>query len=148
MITVNNKIYGDSMPKVVFAAAYLDPESNNLIKEFGFKKEDFHLTTCLDRSCQIEEMPIYSFEPQTAIIKAIVEWPVGEDIFLVAELSECDWSKKLNTIILAYGAVETLPHNPHITLFKGCEAGVSKQYQGMVGMLLKFNRHVIKRKTI
>lgn len=135
------------MPHFAFAAAYLDPESNDSIKQFGFAKEDFHLTTCFDTSGEIAEMPKYSFPNHTAVIKAVVEWPVGDDVYLVAELEQCDWSKDLNTLLLAYGAVEDLPHNPHITLIKGNAKGTSEQYQAMVGMTLSFNRHVIKKKS-
>lgn len=135
------------MSTFAFAAAYLDSASNDLIKEQGFEKEDFHMTTCFDTSGSIVEMPIYSFPLKTAVIKAVVEWPVKDDVYLVAELADCEWSSQLNTLMKAYGAIEDLPHNPHITLIKGNAKGTSEHHQGMVGMKLSFNRHVIKSKN-
>jgi len=136
------------MPRIAFAAAYTDEESNNKIKAFGFDKTDFHMTTCFDTSAAIGEMPEYSFPKQTATIKAVVEWAVGDDTYLVAELSDCDWSEDLNMLMNAYGAVEDLPHNPHLTLIKGNAKNTADKYQSLVGTVLTFNRHVIKVKNI
>jgi len=134
------------MTKLTYAAAYLDEESNQKIKSFGFVKESFHVTTCFDTTHSILEMPHYSFQPQTAVIKSVVEWTVGGDIYLVAELSQCEWTSKLNILTKAYGAIEDLPHNPHISLIKGVEKGTAEKYQKMIGIQLNFNRHVIKSK--
>jgi len=134
------------MTHFAFAAAYLDEDSNNIIKASGFDKTDFHLTTCFDSSAAIAEMPKYSFPKRTATIKAVVEWPVGDDTYLVAELSDCEWSKDLNALMKAYGAVEDLPHNPHVTLIKGNAKDTAHKHQELVGTVLTFNRHVIKVK--
>lgn len=136
------------MPQIAFAAAYLDPESNNIITSLGFQKEDFHLTTCIDLSGAINEMPVYGFQPKTAVVKAVTEWPVRGGVFLVAEMIECDWSSYINKVLKAYGAVEDFPHNPHITLLKTNAEGTSHLYQSLVGKKFSFNRHVIKRKEI
>lgn len=136
------------MPHIAFAAAYLDPESNDLITSLGFQREDFHLTTCIDMSGIITEMPVYGFQPKTAVVKAVTEWPVRGGVFLVAELVECEWSAYINKVLKAYGAVEDVPHNPHITLLKTNAEGTSHLYQSLVGVTFKFNRHVIKRKDI
>jgi hypothetical protein len=136
------------MPKIAFAAAYTDEESNDKLKALGFDKTDFHMTTCFDTSAAIGEMPLYSFPKRTAVVKAVVEWPVGNDTYLVAELTDCEWSKDLNTLMKAYGAVEDLPHNPHITLIKGNAKYTSHEYQSLVGTVLTFNRHVVKVKDI
>jgi hypothetical protein len=136
------------MPHIAFAAAYLDSESNDLITSLGFQREDFHLTTCIDMSGNITEMPVYGFQPKTAVVKAVTEWPVRGGVFLVAELVECEWSSYINKILKAYGAVEDVPHNPHITLLKTNAEGTSHLYQSLVGVTFKFNRHVIKRKDI
>lgn len=134
------------MAHFAFAAAYLDPESNNIIKSFGFQKEDFHVTTVFDKSGVIVDAPTIPFEKQTARIKAIVEWDVGSEVFLIAELEQCDWSLKINSYLKSHGAVEDLPHKAHVTLMKGGAKGLSKNYQNMVGIELSFNRHVVKRK--
>lgn len=136
------------MRNIAFAAAYLTPESNNIITSLGFQKEDFHLTTCIDLSGAINEMPVYGFQPKTAVVKAVTEWPVRGGVFLVAELIECDWSYYINKVLKAYGAVEDVPHNPHITLLKTNAEGTSHLYQSLVGTKFSFNRHVIKRKEI
>lgn len=136
------------MALFAFAAAYLDPESNNIIKSFGFEKEDFHLTTVFDKSGVIVDAPVILFKKQTARIKAIVEWNVGTEIFLIAELDQCDWSLEINSYLKTHGAVEDLPHKAHVTLMKGGAKGLSKNYQNMVGIELSFNRHVVKRKEI
>ena len=136
------------MPHIAFAAAYVDQESNDVITSFGFKREDFHLTTCIDMSGVITEIPIYGFQPKTAVVKAVTEWPVRGGVFLVAELEDCEWSAYINRVLKAYGAVEDMPHNPHITLLKSNAEGTSHLYQGLVGKKFGFNRHVIKRKEI
>lgn len=136
------------MPHIAFAAAYLTPESNDIITSLGFQKEDFHLTTCIDLSGAINEMPVYGFQPKTAVVKAVTEWPVRGGVFLVAEMAECDWSSYINKVLKAYGAVEDVPHNPHITLLKTNAEGTSHLYQSLVGKKFSFNRHVVKRKEI
>lgn len=136
------------MREVAFAAAYLDPESNDLIKALGIEKEDFHLTTCFDLSGSILDMPQYGFQPKTAVVKAVTEWPVRGGVYLVAEMEDCDWSSYINSVLKGYGAVEEHPHNPHVTLLKVNAVGTSAMYQSLVGKKFKFNRHVIKRKQI
>ena len=134
------------MGYIAFAAAYLDEKSNNIIKSFGFEKEDFHLTTCIDLSGIITNIPEQNFPINTAKIKSLNEWTVKDGVYLVAELSDCSWSFHINSLLLSYGAVEARPHNPHITLLKTNAIGTLKKYEDLVGLTLNFNRHVIKRK--
>lgn len=132
---------------VAFAAAYLSQDSNALLETFGFEREEFHLTTCFDISGMIAGLKIEASFPKTALIKDIAEWPVGPDTYLVAEMTGCPWSYELNQAMIARGAQENLPHNPHVTLIKGGAKGLRERYLCMIGLQLEFNRHYIKKKV-
>ena len=87
-----------------------------------------------------------NFPINSAKIKSLNEWTVKDGVYLVAELSECSWIYHINSLLLSYGAVEARRHNPHITLLKTNAVGTLKKYEDLIGVILNFNRHVIKRK--
>lgn len=127
-----------------YSAAYTNKETTNKLNEFGLEKERFHITTCFDEIGAILKATPLNYKEEKALISDIVEWEIGDKIYLIALLSDCNWSESINTYMKLFGAVERLDHIPHITLIKGCESGISIDFKEMIGMQLVFDSYQIK----
>ena len=126
--------------KINYVAAWLSSASVALLMAAGVKKLP-HLTTFFDGYGQLSSLVPYEWSgTKTATIASVVEWPVGDKLYLIAKM-DCDWSTKINEHYLKQGVREDLPHVAHITLAKNVQAGASQDYQHLVGMELIFDRH-------
>ena len=125
-----------------YCAAWLCKKSQDDLKAAGVEKTP-HMTTFFDGYGQFTEMTKHPEikGDRSATIKAVVEWPVGDKTYLIAELGECEWSDVINKSYLSQGLIQDLPHKPHITLKKNIEKGESSQFQNIVGLVLVFDRH-------
>jgi hypothetical protein len=126
----------------------LSQGSNNLFKEHGVDKEKLHMTTCFDTSATIAPANNIDIVHKTAVITKITEWNTPSGPYVVAELADCGWSLVLNSHFRALGAVEDLPHKPHITLMKSSEPELVAYLQSLVGQTLVFDSHMIKVKGL
>lgn len=120
-----------------YIAAYLDGVSNKVMKPF-VSKETLHMTIFFDRSDAILGLKFPEFSTNMARIAKIAEWPVGDSIYIVAELDNSDWSFAINDFVKSYGIKEDLPHKPHITLKKNALKGDSADFLPLVGEWLTF----------
>lgn len=127
-----------------YSAAYTNKETTNKLNEFGLEKERFHITTCFDESGAILKANTLNHKQESALISDIVEWEIGDKIYLIALLSDCKWTKNINIYMKLFGAVEILDHIPHITLIKDCESGISIDFKDMIGMQLFFDYYQVK----
>lgn len=126
--------------KPAYVAAWLREDSAAALRAAGVAKT-VHLTTFFDGFGQLPSMEAYPWTGvKAAQVSAVVEWPVGDKIFVVAEL-DCTWSRDINQHYRAQGAREDLPHKAHITLEKNAAAGRAAQLQALVGQTLVFDRH-------
>lgn len=135
------------MNKFSYAAAYLSENSQKKFKNLGIDKT-LHITTCFDNSATISENDNISVKDMKATIKEIKEWNTPNGVYLVAELSDCDWSKKVNEHFTKLGAVEDLPHKPHMTLLKEGSKTLMESLQVLIGEEIEFDKHVVKVKEI
>lgn len=131
-----------------YAAAYLAHGSNKLFEDLGVEKGKLHMTTCFDSSATISPAKNIDLVYKTAVISAIKEWETPSGPYVVAELDDCGWSLVLNDHFRALGAVEDLPHKPHITLMKSSSPELVEQLQLLVGQTLVFDSHMIKVKGL
>lgn len=123
-----------------YVAAWLSEASAQRLRDAGVAKT-VHLTTFFDGYQQLENLVPYEWAgTKRACVRAVVEWPVGDTLYLIAEL-ECDWSANINAHYTGQGARQDLPHKAHLTLEKGVQAGRAKAFQGLVGVELLFDRH-------
>lgn len=136
------------MSAFAYSAAYLSQGSNNLFKEHGVDKEKLHMTTCFDTSATIAPAKNIDIVNKTAVVVAIKEWETPSGTYVVAELGDCGWSLVLNNHFRALGAVEDLPHTPHITLMKSSSPELVEQLQSLVGQTLVFDSHMVKVKGL
>lgn len=135
------------MNKFSYSAAYLDLHSQELFKSLGIDK-NLHMTTCFDQNATISEMDTINFEKETANIKKITIWDTPNGKYLIAELSNCDWSQKINEYYKSLGAVEDLPHKAHITLLKSEDNELLERLQSLVGKEITFTEHKVKVKGL
>ena len=128
-----------------YSAAYLDKKSTEILNSFGLNKKSFHVTTCFDETGAIMNCSTVGFNTSTAQISDVVEWKIGDKIFLIALIKDCKWTSDINSLMKSIGAVELLEHIPHITLAKNCFAGESLKFKGLIGENLTFDCHSIKK---
>lgn len=135
------------MSKFSYSAVYLDTSSQEIFQTAGVDK-NLHMTTCFDQSATISEIDNIHFEKETATIKKITIWNTPNGKYLIAELSNCDWSQKINEYYKSLGAVEDLPHKAHITLLKSEDNELLERLQSLVGKEITFTEHKVKVKGL
>lgn len=124
-----------------YVAAWPSEDTALMLRHAGIEKA-VHLTTFFDGYSQLGQMAEYPWiGPKSARIAKVKEWQVGERLFLIAELTDCEWSAEINQFYHAQGAREDLKHLPHLTLQKNVKQGAAEQYQSLVGATLVFDRH-------
>lgn len=124
-----------------YVAAWPDAESETLLAAHGVRKR-VHLTTFFDGYGQMSSLVPFPWSgTKEARIAAVVEWKVGNDIHLIAEMADCAWSQAVNDHYLAQGARADMPHRAHVTLEKRVAAGHAAKFQDLVGKVLRFDRH-------
>lgn len=124
-----------------YVAAWPDAASEAMLAAYGLRRR-VHLTTFFDGYGQMSSVKPYPWSvPKEARIAAVVEWTVGKDTHLIAELAECEWSHVVNSHYLAQGVREDYPHRAHLTLDKRVEAGTAERFQALVGKVIRFDRH-------
>lgn len=128
-----------------YAAAYLTDESMALFAPMGIVKT-LHMTTCFDTAAILNTCHNVDFQTQTATIDRVVEWNTPSGVYLVIELGGCEWSSSLNKHFHALGALEDLPHIPHLTISKSENKDLMAAMQFLVGKVITFDRHEIKQK--
>lgn len=127
--------------KINYVAAWPDHRTESFLSAAGIKRR-VHLTTLFDCYGQMSSLTPYPWAgAQTARISAVVEWKVGDDIHLIAEMVDCSWSQEINDHFHAQDVVEDLPHCPHIALDKRVKQGTAASFQHLVGAVLVFDRH-------
>lgn len=124
-----------------YVAAWPDRESEAMLYAHGLRKR-VHITTFFDGYGQMSSLTPYPWDaPKDARIAAVVEWTVGNDIHLIAEMADCSWSQTVNEHYLAQGVRNDMPHRPHVTLEKRVAAGTAAKFQDLVGKVIRFDRH-------
>lgn len=124
-----------------YVAAWPDAESEALLAAHGVRKR-VHLTTFFDGYGQMSSLVPFPWSgTKEARIAAVVEWKVGNDTHLIAEMADCAWSQAVNDHYLAQGARADMPHRAHITLEKRVADGYAAKFQDLVGKVLRFDRH-------
>jgi hypothetical protein len=124
-----------------YVAAWPDAPSEAMLDTHGIRRR-VHLTTFFDGYGQLASVHPYPWSaPKEARIAAVVEWKVGSETHLVAELDECAWTQVINSHYLAQGVREDYPHRAHLTLDKRVTAGTAAKYQALVGQNVRFDRH-------
>lgn len=136
------------MSAFAYSAAYLSHGSNELFKALGVDKEKLHMTTCFDTTAQMKPSSNIDIVYKSALISAITEWTTPSGVYVVAELDDCLWSTILNQHYLSLGAIEDLPHKPHITLMKASSPELVEKLQSLVGQTVFFDSHAIKVKGL
>ena len=131
-----------------YSAAYLSHGSELMFKQLGVNKDKLHMTTCFDTTATIKPANNIDIVHKTAVISKITEWETPSGLYVVAEMTDCGWSLVLNQHFIALGAVEDLPHNPHITLMKSSSPELVEKLQVLVGREVVFNDHSIKVKGL
>lgn len=124
-----------------YVAAWPSVATEALLYSHGIRRR-VHLTTFFDGFGQMASVKPYPWTgPQSARIAAVVEWKVGNDTHLIAELDDCSWSHAINAFYRDQGVREDNPHKPHLALDKRVAAGTAEKYQALVGQYLFFDRH-------
>lgn len=131
-----------------YSAAYLAHGSNKLFEDLGVEKGKLHMTTCFDTTAKMNPSDNIDIVYKSALISAITEWTTPSGVYVVAELDDCLWSSILNQHYISLGAVEDLPHKPHITLMKSSSPELVEKLQSLVGTKVYFDSHVIKVKGL
>jgi hypothetical protein len=131
-----------------YSAAYLSYGSERMFKELGVNKDKLHMTTCFDTTATIKPENNIDIVHKTAVIANITEWETPSGLYVVAELTDCGWSAVMNAHYKALGAIEDLPHNPHITLMKSSSPELVEKLKVLVGREVVFNDHAIKVKGL
>mgnify|MGYP006361805751 FL=1 len=131
-----------------YAAAYLAHGSNKLFEDLGVEKGKLHMTTCFDTTATLKPSDNIDIVYKSAVISKITELLTPSGLYVIAELSDCDWSKVLNAHFNALGAVEDLPHFPHLTLLKSSSPDLVEKLQSLVGKKVYFDSHVVKVKGL
>lgn len=131
-----------------YSAAYLSQGSNKLFEDLGVEKGKLHMTTCFDTTAQMKPSDNIDIVYKSALIAAITEWNTPSGVYVVAELDDCLWSSILNQHYISLGAVEDLPHKPHITLMKSSSPELVEKLQSLVGETVYFDSHTIKVKGL
>lgn len=127
--------------KINYVAAWPDYETEEFLVAAGIPRR-VHMTTFFDCYGQMSSVNPFPWAGvQLARIAAVVEWKVGDDIHLIAEMMDCSWSQQINDHYRAQGVVEDLPHCPHIALDKRVPQGTAARFQHLVGAVLCFDRH-------
>ena len=126
---------------ISYLAAWPDRETEARLQSHGIVRR-CHLTTFFDGFNQKERLTPYPWcGPQTAVIDQVVEWGSGANILLIALMKDCSWSQAIFEHFQAQGARQDQPHRAHVTLAKRVQAGTAAQFQSLVGMLMRFDRH-------
>lgn len=124
-----------------YVAAWPDAASEAMLAAHGIRKR-VHLTTFFDGYGQMSSLKPFPWtDVQEAHIAAVVEWKVGNDIHLIAEMVDCSWSQAVYEHYIAQGARSDMPHRAHVTLEKRVTAGHAAKFQDLVGKVLRFDRH-------
>lgn len=124
-----------------YVAAWPDAASEAMLAAHGIRKR-VHLTTFFDGYGQMSSLTPFPWtEVQEARVAAVVEWKVGNDIHLIAEMADCTWSQAVHEHYIAQGARSDMPHRAHVTLEKRVAAGHAAKFQDLVGKVLRFDRH-------
>lgn len=124
-----------------YVAAWPDADSEAMLVAHGVNRR-VHLTTFFDGYGQMSSVTPFPWDgPKTARIAAVVEWQVGTDLYLIAEMADCSWSQAINDHYHAQGVREDLPHKAHVTLAKRVAPGTAAQFQTLVGKEICFDRH-------
>lgn len=124
-----------------YVAAWPDAASEAVLEAHGIRRR-VHATTFFDGYGQLASVQPYPWSvPKEARIAAVVEWTVGNDTHLIAELGECEWTQVINSHYLAQGVREDYPHRAHLTLDKRVTAGAAAKHQALVGQVVRFDRH-------
>lgn len=131
-----------------YSAAYLSHGSNKLFEELGVEKGKLHMTTCFDTTATIKPSDNIDIVYKSAVISKITERLTPYGVYVIAELSDCGWSLVLNAHFKALGAIEDLPHFPHITLQKSSSPELVANLQMLVGTKVYFDSHVVKVKGL
>lgn len=127
--------------KVNYVAAWPDEASEAMLLAYGISRR-VHMTTFVDCYGQLSSLTPYPWTgTKEARIEKVVEWPVGTELYLIAEMADCAWSQEINGHYLAQGPRENQPHRAHITLAKRIKAGTAAAFQTLVGQVLRFDRH-------
>lgn len=131
-----------------YSAAYLAHGSNKLFEDLGVEKGKLHMTTCFDTTATIKPSDNIDIVYKSAVISKVTERLTPYGVYVIAELSECGWSTVLNAHFKSKGAVEDLPHFPHITLLKASSPELVENLQSLVGTEIYFDSHVVKVKGL
>lgn len=136
------------MAAFAYAAAYLAYGSNKLFEDLGVEKGKLHMTTCFDTTATLKPSDNIDIVYKSAVVSKITERLTPYGVYVVAELSECGWSSVFNAHFTAKGAVEDLPHFPHLTLLKSSSPELVEKLQSLVGKTVYFDSHVVKVKGL
>ena len=131
-----------------YAAAYLAHGSNKLFEDLGVEKGKLHMTTCFDTTATLKPSDNIDIVYKSAVISKITDLLTPSGLYVIAELSDCDGRKVLNAHFNALGAVEDLPHFPHLTLLKSSSPDLVEKLQSLVGKKVYFDSHVVKVKGL
>lgn len=124
-----------------YVAVWPGRESEAMLHAHGVRKR-VHLTTFFDGYGQLSSLTPYPWVgTRAATIAAVVEWKVGHDIHLIAEMVDCSWTQEIHDYYLAQGVRSDMPHRAHITLEKRIAAGTAAKFQDLVGKVIGFDRH-------
>lgn len=124
-----------------YVAAWPDAASEAMLQSHGLRRR-VHLTTFFDGYGQMASVTPYPWDaPKEARIAAVVEWQVGDNLYLIAEMADCSWSQAIADHYLAQGVRVNMPHKPHVTLDKRVAAGTAAKFQDLVGKVICFDRH-------
>ena len=124
-----------------YVAVWPDRESEAMLHAHGVRKR-VHLTTFFDGYGQMSSLTPFPWVGiKAARIAAVVEWKVGRDIHLIAEMADCSWTQEIHDHYIAQGARSDMPHRAHVTLEKRVSEGTAAKFQDLVGKVIRFDRH-------
>jgi hypothetical protein len=124
-----------------YVAAWPNAETEAMLAAYGIRKR-VHMTTFFDGYGQMCSLIPFPWDGvKQARVAAVVEWKVGNDIHLIAEMTDCAWSQAVYEHYVGQGARSDMPHRAHVTLEKRVTAGRAATCQDLVGKVLSFDRH-------
>ena len=124
-----------------YVAAWPDAATEAMLAAHRIRKR-VHMTTFFDGYGQMSSLIPFPWDGvKQARIAAVVEWKVGNDIHLIAEMTDCAWSQTVHEHYIDQGARSDMPHRAHVTLEKRIAAGHAAKFQDLVGKVLGFDRH-------
>jgi hypothetical protein len=124
-----------------YVAVWPDASAEALLHAHGVRRR-VHLTTFFDGYGQMSSLTPYPWRaPMEARIAAVVEWKVGNDIHVIAEMADCSWTQAIHDHYVTQGARADMPHRPHVTLEKRVAAGTAAKFQDLLGKVICFDRH-------